>query len=236
MEKLPKEKEYLVLDNLNMVHYVLQRQLHVYVTNPDYEDYYQEGVIGLIMSAIRYDESRGFQFSTFAFPNIYGRIQRYRRDFEPRIHYSRRLKDVVFQVIRYQAQGYTMSEIEEITGISDKDIKDALNVMTVASIDQQLYLKDDSNAVSVSDTLASPINEYEELLSEQRCFQAMQKVSEGIKSDTQRGIWEEYIYGLFYGEKLSQMYFAGKYGISQAQVSRILNKFKKEFVKQLSHA
>lgn len=67
-EKLPKEKEHLVLDNLNMVHHILQKKLHIYLNNPSYEDYYQEGVIGLIISAIRFEEERGFKFSTYASP------------------------------------------------------------------------------------------------------------------------------------------------------------------------
>lgn len=231
--QLPKEKEHLVLDNLNMVHYVLHRQLHVPVGHPDYEDYYQEGVVGLILSAIRFDESYGYQFSTFAFPNICGCIQRYRRDNGCPVHCSRSLKDVLFKIIRYSNQGYTLAEIEELTGISSRDIKDALSISSVQSIDQKVNLKDDGSSVTVGDMIASCGNEYEDLLSEENIFSTIQEVSDSISNPTYRGIWEEYIYGLFYGEKLSQQYFASKYGMSQAQISRILRRYKNQFQKIL---
>ena len=49
-----------------------------------------------------------------------------------------------------------------------------------------------------------------------------------IMSGIYRAIYEEYIYSLYCGEeKLTQTYFAKKYGISQAQVSKILRKLNK---------
>lgn len=234
-ETLSKEKEHLVLDNLNMVHYILNKQLHIHPQHPNYEDYYQEGVVGLIISAIRFDEEKGFKFSTYAFPTIHGMIQRYRRDYEPQIHYSRNLKDVIFKIMKYQAQGFSAQEIEEITGITSKDVQDALNVTQIVSLDKEVYLKDNSsNTVSVADTIASPRNDYEELLSEERCMIAIQAVAETITDTMYRGIWEEYAYGLMYGEKLTQNYFAEKYGISQAQISRQLRRYKNKFVKILA--
>lgn len=233
-DKLPKHKEHLVLDNLNMVHHILQKKMHIYLTHPSYEDYYQEGVVGLILSAIRFEESRGFKFSTFAFPNVIGMISRYRRDCEQQIHYSRSLKDVIFKVMKYQSQGYTQQEIEEITGITSSDVRDAINVTQVASLDKEIYLKDSTSAVTMADTIASTRNDYEELLSEERCLKAIQDVAEGITDMMYRGIWEEYIYGLMYGEKLTQNYFADKYGISQAQISRQLRRYKNKFVQYLS--
>ena len=206
--------------------------MHVHPGHPEYEDYYQEGVLGLILAAIRFDESKGFQFSTFAFPNVSGRIQKYRRDIEPRIHYPRAIKDVLFQVIRYTNQGYTFSEIEEITGISGKDIRDAINVHNVGSTDQTIELKDGS--ITVGDTIASLSDDYMEVLDEEHIFDTIQIVTKTISNEVHQGIWTEWIYSLFYGEKLSQQYFAEKYHMSQVQISRLLGKFKKEFVKQLT--
>lgn len=232
MEKLPKDKEHLVLDNLNMVHHILQKQMHIYPNHQSYQDYFQEGVIGLILSAIRFDESRGFKFSTFAFPNICGMIQRYRRDCEAPIKYSRKIKDVIFKVIQYSSQGYTIEEIEDLTGITSSEVQDALNVTAVTSMDATVQLKGE-DTVHVSDMVADQRNSYEELMEEAHVFESIQKVSETITNFTYRGIWEEYIYGLFYGEKLGQQYFASKYNLSQSQVSRVLRKYKKAFVELL---
>lgn len=231
--KLPKDKEHLVLDNLNMVHWVLHKKMGLSVGHPNYEDYFQEGCIGLILSAIRFDESRGFKFSTFAFPNIMGSIQRYKRDCEPAISISRNLKDVLFKVIRYSNQGYTLSEIEQVTGIKSSDISDALNASCIQSIHQPVVIGKDESTSTVEDMIASQSDYIEEMLNEDHILETIQRVSDSIDNETHRGMWEEYIYSLFYGEKLSQQYFADKYGSSQAQISRILRKYKQKFTKLL---
>lgn len=233
MPKLSKEKEHLVLDNLNLVHYVLHKQLHIQPYSSSYEDYYQEGIIGLILAAIRFEEDRGFKFSTYAFPMIHGSIQRYRRDNEAPIHYPRSVKDVIFKVAKYTSQGFTLTEVEELTGISSKDISDAFICNSITSLDQTVDISDDSS-VSVSDTISSSKDDYEDALSQENIIDTITLVSESIDSDLWRGVWEEYIYALLFGEKLNQQYFATKYNMSQAQVSRKLRIYKNEFVKKLT--
>lgn len=233
---LPKDREYLVLDNLNLVHYVVRRQFYKHPQDSDYEDYVQEGTIGLILAAIRFDETKGFKFATFAVSLIRGSIQQYRRDYQ-KIHFSRSLKDIIFKVISYTNQGFSLREIEELTGINDKDIRDALNVSTVVSLEHTINLNDnDSEDTShtVGDTVSSKKNDYEELLSEENCLQVIQTISEKETNSIHKAIWEEWVYGLFYGEKLTQKYFAKKYDMSQTQISRILKKFKNEFLQILT--
>ena len=71
------EREKLILDNLNLVHFVLKK----YIRAPDamYEDLYQEGVIGLTNAVDRFDDSKS-KFSTFAVHCILRKIQMYIRD------------------------------------------------------------------------------------------------------------------------------------------------------------
>ena len=89
--------------------------------------------------------------------------------------------------------------VKNLSGITGSDIQDAMNVTQIASLEKEIDLKDNSS-VSFGDTIASPRNDYEEMLSEERCLTAIQQVSDTIIDDTYRGIWEEYIYGLMYGE------------------------------------
>lgn len=51
----------------------------------DREDYFQEGVFGLIRAVEKFDVSRGFAFSTYAEAWIVSMIQRYRTEREPLI-------------------------------------------------------------------------------------------------------------------------------------------------------
>lgn len=63
--KLSSDKEHLVLDNKNLIHYLLQK-LGVTPNSSDYEDIVSIGTIGLIKAAITFDTSRNIAFSTYA--------------------------------------------------------------------------------------------------------------------------------------------------------------------------
>ena len=227
-EKLPKDREQLVVDNLNLIHYALQRKMHIYPSNQSYEDYYQEGCIGLILAAIRFDESKGFKFSTFAFPNIIGLIQQYKQRAETGIKLPRNIQNCIFKAIQYTNKGYTPSEIEEITGISAADIQYAINIMSPASLSCPLSNDEDGNT-TIEDVIPDS-DPYEVLLDEQHVLSTIQKVSDKITDPIQKGIWEEYIFSTLYGEKLPQKYFQNKYNISQGTISKWLDKFKSMFV------
>lgn len=199
----------------------------------EYDDYYQEGCIGLILSAMRFDESKGFKFATYAYKMICGCIQRYKRDRQNFVRLPRDKYTLIMKVIQLSSQGYTLAEIEEVTGYSGLDIQQAISLSNFDSLDRTII--DDSNHdVSLSEVVSDSINDYEEMLSEEHIFECIPKVSEALSQDLYRNIWEEWIYALYYGEKLTQEYFSMKYGISQAQVSRILRNCKKIFVRILT--
>lgn len=50
-----------------------------------------------------------------------------------------------------------------------------------------------------------------------------------VNNDQHRNIYEEFVYGAVYGDAPTQKELAEKYGYSQAQVSRLRKKFRKEF-------
>lgn len=231
-EKLPIEKEHLVTDNLNLVHYCLKKTFHMSPLHVEYEDYFQEGCIGLILSAMRFDETRGFQFSTYAYKMICGSIQRYRRDRLNIVRIPRDKYTLLMKVIQLSSQGYSLQEIIDVTGYSGEDIQHALTMGNLDSLDRAI-IDDSSKEISLSETIGHYDN-YEEILSEEHIFECIPKVKTMLNSQLYQDIWEEWIYALYYGEKLSQSYFAMKYGISQAQVSRILKNCKKLFVKLLT--
>lgn len=230
LPKLPQEKEPLVIDNLNMVHWILTRKMGMLPGSSNYDDYYQEGCIGLILSAIRFDESKGFKFSTFAYPNILGSILRYKRDFEPAIVVSRKHKDALFKVIKYLNQGYSLEEIEQVTGIKSSEVSEALNARSIQSFEQPVVTGKDGNTAELGELIACPRDFIEESLSEEHVIEVIQQVTDFIKDETHKAIWQEYIYSHLFGEKLNQQYFANKYSLSQAQVSRLLRQFKTKFV------
>ena len=230
-DKLPKDREQLVLDNLNMVHYILQRKMRMSPSQQNYEDYYQEGCVGLILAAIRFDESKGFKFSTFAFPTIMGTIQQYKRN-ETSVKIPRDIQDNIFKIIQYLNKGFTPQEIHEITGTSIHASQYVLNLLSPVSLDSPIG-EDDKGTLRdiVPDTNASGV--YDHLLDEQYLLECIQNVSKKLCDYVSKSIWEEYIYSMLYGEKLTQRYFSNKYNISQVTVSRLLTKSKHMFKMQL---
>lgn len=66
-------RDKLIEDNMNLVYYLINRYYPNY--NKD-EDVIQEGMVGLVKAADRWDESKG-KFSTFASKCILNQIKRY---------------------------------------------------------------------------------------------------------------------------------------------------------------
>lgn len=88
IDKFMTEKQkQLVTDNYNLVHYVLKRYKNQIGEN--YDDYEQVSAISLCIAAMKFDESKGVSFSTFAVPYIDGYIKKYRMENMFPIKFSR---------------------------------------------------------------------------------------------------------------------------------------------------
>ena len=115
----------LVTENINLIYLVMKRFRNRGV---DREDLFQIGAVGLTKAAQRFDESKGFAFSTYAVPLIIGEIQRFLRD-DGMVHISRKILDDArkIAIIREKYRMNENSEIslekmENIYGMSKQDI------------------------------------------------------------------------------------------------------------------
>ncbi len=115
----------LVTENINLIYLVMKRFRNRGV---DREDLFQIGAVGLTKAAQRFDESKGFAFSTYAVPLIIGEIQRFLRD-DGMVHISRKIRDDArkIAIIREKYRMNENSEIslekmEIISGMSKQDI------------------------------------------------------------------------------------------------------------------
>lgn len=223
---LPEERKPLVEDNIQLVHYILHN--YIKPLSMDYEDCFQEGCYGLVKAAIGFDESLGYKFSTYAVPQIIGYVKRYLRDKKPMIKYSRSMMDLYTKIAVLKSQGKDDDEIIKELNIGSSMYFDILNIPNCASLDEVLGDEDSSftllDAVGVDFTSTTIGEAFAEYMLEA----ALEKVVINL-SDKYKAIYEEYIYCLYYGEKLNQEYLADKYGIIQAQVSRIIKKLNKVY-------
>jgi RNA polymerase sigma factor (sigma-70 family) len=73
-----KERNKKVTDNLKLVKVIANN--YRLKSKHQFDDLYQVGCIGLIKAVENFDPSKGFKFSTYAYPMISGEISHYIRD------------------------------------------------------------------------------------------------------------------------------------------------------------
>lgn len=132
----PKE---LFDKNQKLVGYCFKKYVGNY-SLPDYEDIIQEGMLGLWQAAVRFDESRGVKFNTFAVKYIYGSMLRYIRDGRNMIRVPRAVRDA---------------------GDSDTINK----ILNVYSLDAEKQV-DDNKSTSLIGTIADSPDDYEYITEE----------------------------------------------------------------------
>lgn len=96
------EREQKIVSNMRLVHAVVNKSFSWFINKyfTQYDDLAQIGMIGLIKSVDRFDSNYGVKFSTYAVPMIRGEIQRFIRDINPFVHFSREIHTTYFKVRR----------------------------------------------------------------------------------------------------------------------------------------
>ena len=134
----------LVTENINLIYLVMKRFRNRGI---EQDDLFQIGAVGLIKAAQRFDESRGFAFSTYAVPLIIGEIQRFLRD-DGMVHISRKIQDDARKIAiireKYKMREnseISLEELENISGMSKHDIIIAMEAdKKAASIENENVL------------------------------------------------------------------------------------------------
>lgn len=64
------ETDKFIKENEKLIFKIIQSAFPSIFNHPDFEDYLQEGRLALYKAMLGFDESKGFEFSTYAFPVI----------------------------------------------------------------------------------------------------------------------------------------------------------------------
>ena len=180
---------------------------------PDQGDLIECGTMGLVKAIRTFDPERGFAFSTYAVPLIFGEIRRFLRD-DGIIKVSREEKRLcaILNAERERriANGMDagIAAIAEAVGISAQDAASAISAgAPVRSLDEALY--DDDDGASLESTVKDED-------AEARDFDrmALRYAVEGLEEFSKKLII------LRYFRDLSQVETARILGISQVKVSR----------------
>jgi len=147
-------KEEIVKKYIPLVKYIASRVFAGKGKYIEYEDMVSFGMIGLMDAINKFDESKGMKFSTYASIRIKGSIIDEIRKISPiskgAIDKLNRYNDAVDNLQSNFNREPTDEEIAGFLGISMKDILEIegyINYMSVVSLDELIYLKDDDVSV-----------------------------------------------------------------------------------------
>ena len=201
-----EKRDKMIEENMGLVHSVAKRFKG---RGADYDDLFQSGCIGLIKAVDNFDDSLGYQFSTYAVPVIMGEIKRVFRD-GGAIKVSRSLKEKSLKAqslrdrfSKRELREPTVSELAEMLGCDVNETAEILNVINpMLSINQ---FGEDGNS-----DLDIPVDDSENLFDRISLSQIIDTLN----------YEEKQIIDYRYFKGQTQTVTANSLGISQVQVSR----------------
>ncbi|MGH7777179.1 MAG: SigB/SigF/SigG family RNA polymerase sigma factor [Candidatus Dormibacterales bacterium] len=185
------------------------------------EDIAQVGFLGLIKAIDRFDPERGFEFTTFATPTVYGEIKRYFRDKGWAIRFPRRLQELYQSVIRANeelkvelSRQPTVAEIAERLSVSPDEVLEAMEMSpahTPVSIDSTVGGDGGEGGRQLAESIGGEDPDLERVEMRDVLQRAMVHL-------TPR---EQAIMAMRFYDQMSQSEIAKRLGISQMHVSRL---------------
>ena len=123
-------KTNLASENLGLVHALAKRFIGKGI---EYEELYSAGCVGLVKAANKFDETKGYCFSTYAVPVILGEIKALFRD-GGAVKVSRSIKELSLKITKVSAvfsaengRAPAVSELAVMLEVSSEQITEALN-------------------------------------------------------------------------------------------------------------
>ena len=121
---------HLASENLGLVHALAKRFIGKGI---EYEELYSAGCVGLVKAANKFDETKGYCFSTYAVPVILGEIKALFRD-GGAVKVSRSIKELSLKITKVRAvfsaengRAPAVSELAVMLEVSTEQITEALN-------------------------------------------------------------------------------------------------------------
>lgn len=206
MIKSQTERNEIIENNLALVHSCANKFKGRGV---EYDDLFQAGCIGLIKAADKFDETRGFSFSTYAVPVILGEIKRIFRD-GGTIKIGRALKEKSRIAVKINeeltARLNRQPTVNELAAELKTEPEEAAMLLNASMpIYSLTYSNDEENQIDI------PVESHENKISDSL---ALHQILDNLDEKDRKMIELRYYRGL------TQSKTAMKLGMTQVQVSR----------------
>jgi len=192
-----------------------------YARFPEFvEDIEQVAALGLVKAADRFDESRGFAFSSYAVPTIAGEIKRFFRDTAWAVHVPRALQE---RTLRVEATIARLSDelgrapsASEVARSLELTVEEVLEARTANAGFRAESLDAPADASGDGDSLAERTGTVDGAYED---IEDRMTIEPAIATLPER---DQLALSLRYEGELSQREIGERIGVSQMQVSRIL--------------
>ena len=213
----------LVNDNLRLIYKIAKQINGRNVPNfqANFDALLQEGAIGLIKAIRGFDVSRGFKFSTYAYPKIRGEMLKCLRDTNETMAYKIprdlhanvvKINKIIDIFIDENGRNPSCQELSDKTGLSVKDIGCSLKAVEVYSSINSLAGSTEGKNIELEEIIPNPYNIGEDEIVNNIVL------DDAINSLDER---KRKIINLRYYQNKSQAETARNIGISQVQISRL---------------
>lgn len=192
---------------------------HSFTWYSEKEDLYQAGYKGLMMASNNFDATKGVKFSTYAYPFIWGEMNKWIVE-DKNIKVSRNYRKLKLQIERariiLEQQLLRQPSIDELAYYLNIDVVTLTETMRITStISLDIVISEDGKELTLYDTVPSKGMDVETLTA----------FKEELNNLTP---FEKSIIEARYLNDMSQQEVANIFGMSQVQVSRQEKKIKEK--------
>ncbi|MHC1720696.1 MAG: SigF/SigG family RNA polymerase sporulation sigma factor [Clostridiaceae bacterium] len=205
--------EALLKNNLALVADISKKFLY---RNYEYNDIFQTGCLGLLKAIMKFDNSFGVKFSTYAYPMIVGEIKRFIRD-DGIVKVSRSIKTTARKInhdkemlSKNLQREPTMEELSIYSGVGMDDMVFAMESCCSVQYLYDVVHQDDGSPVLLIDKLCESSRDGWEMVESIALREAIESLAPKLR---------KVIILRYYLDK-TQSQVANIMGISQVEVSR----------------
>ena len=219
MEMTTEERNVIVEDNLKLVDWVLNNKFNIHAGNQNYDDFRQEGVLGLMYAVDTWKESVS-QFSTYATNCIIFKVIEARRK-SRFIGIPRSMIGYATKAMGMFNDGDSTKDIAKALGIGEDTVKCMISISCPVNLDTEIA---DTDGLTVGELIPDPsATGFEARIADEDFINtAVNSVIKSFRMEWHREFIREYFDNLIHDEAAELDWYAAKYGRTKQQCSSII--------------